>query len=171
MPGEEPEKPWEKKKADGKKGDPAPAAADTQTKVAVKAMSPSNVGVRILNGTSTSGLAAFASEQMTPEGFEIRGIADSSQHVEETVVRYGPGQRAAAATVAHMFPGAKIQPDRSVKSGVELILGSDFTDVDDPEFACDAGHQDQCRSCPHARLRATCPATWLSRTPETRACD
>lgn len=127
LPGEEPEKKSSEKKPVAKTGDPSPSAADTQTKVTVKAMSPSKVGVRILNGTPTSGLAAFASEQLTPEGFEVRGIADSSQNVEQTVVRYGPGQRAAAATVAQMFPGAKIQADRTVKSGVELILGSDFT--------------------------------------------
>ena len=91
------------------------------------AMTPSNVGVRILNGTNTSGLASHASEQLTPKGFEVRGIADSSEKVDTTIVRYGPGERDAAATVARMFPGAKIQSDRTVKSGVELILGDYYT--------------------------------------------
>ena len=33
----------------------------------------------------------------------------------------------AAATLAEMFPNASIQLDRTVKSGVELIVGADFT--------------------------------------------
>ncbi len=125
LPGEKP-KPKATKKA-GAKDSQAPAAPEVPTKVGALAMTPSNVGVRILNGTNTSGLADHASKQLTPKGFEVRGIADSSQKVDSTVVRYGPGQRDAAATVAHMFPGAKIQSDRTVKSGVELILGEDYT--------------------------------------------
>ncbi|GED96873.1 LCP family protein [Gordonia crocea] len=125
LPGEKP-KPKPKKTADATSNAAAPEAA-TPSRVSALAMTPSNVGVRILNGTSTAGLAGHASEQLTPEGFEVRGIADSSQKVDATVVRYGPGQRDSAATVARMFPGAKIQLDRTVKSGVELILGSDYT--------------------------------------------
>ncbi|GAA3030064.1 LCP family protein [Gordonia defluvii] len=124
LPGEKPKpKPT---KADAKNDQHAPAPS-TPSKVNALAMTPSNVGVRILNGTNTSGLASHASEQLTPKGFEVRGIADSSEKVDTTIVRYGPGERDAAATVARMFPGAKIQSDRTVKSGVELILGDDYT--------------------------------------------
>ncbi|MFT4200030.1 MAG: LCP family protein [Gordonia sp. (in: high G+C Gram-positive bacteria)] len=123
LPGEKP-KPKPTKQA-GKPGD-APDEPSTPPTVGVLAMTPSNVGIRILNGTSTPGLASHASEQLTPKGFEVRGVADASQHVDKTVVRYGPGQRDAAGTVARLFPGAKIQLDKTVKSGVELILGADF---------------------------------------------
>jgi hypothetical protein len=95
--------------------------------VTATAQNPGNVGVRVLNGTGQTGLATEVSEQLTPYGFDVRGVADASENRDDTVVRYGPGQRDAAATLAEMFPNASIQLDRTVKSGVELIVGADFT--------------------------------------------
>ena len=112
---------------------------------------PSNVGVRILNGTSTSGLAAFASEQLTPENFEIRGIADSSQHVEDRrPLRPGAARR---PPPSHMFPGAR-NPARPVgEVGCRADPRIGFHDVDDPELVCDAGHQDQRRAAARTQGR------------------
>ncbi|QKT09017.1 LCP family protein [Gordonia sp. X0973] len=127
LPGEKP-KPKPTKTKDDKSGQPStPGAPPVSPTTNVVAMTPSNVGVRILNGTDTSGLAQHAQEQLSARGFEVRGIADSNTKVDHTVVRYGPDQRDAAGTLARMFPGAKIQADRSVKSGVEVILGNDYT--------------------------------------------
>ena len=155
LPGEKPKpKP---KKTDAKDAQPAPAPA-TPSKVSALAMTPSNVGVRVLNGTNTAGLAGHASEQLTPKGFEVRGIADSSQKVEETVVRYGPGERDAAATVARMFPGAKIQSDRTVKSGVELIVGSDFTMSTTLNYYATPGTKITAEQLPPRRVEADLPS-------------
>ena len=88
--------------------------------------------MRVLNATGASGLATRVSEKLSAMGFDVRGVADASQNQAETVVRYGPGEQAAAATLASMIPGAVIQPDRTVKSGVEVLLGTDFAgSVDD----------------------------------------
>ncbi|MBD0861098.1 LCP family protein [Gordonia sp. zg691] len=109
---------------------PAPSAprgsSESPGVVNATAQSPGNVGVRVLNGTGKTGLAAEVSDQLTPYGFDVRGVADASENRDDTVVRYGPGQRDAAATLASMFPGASVQLDRTVKSGVELIVGGDF---------------------------------------------
>ncbi|MFE0752050.1 LCP family protein [Gordonia sp. NPDC058843] len=102
------------------------ANASAPGPVTATAQNPGNVGVRVLNGTGQTGLASEVSDQLTPYGFDVRGVADASENRDDTVVRYGPGQRDAAATLAEMFPNASIQLDRTVKSGVELIVGADF---------------------------------------------
>ncbi|MEO9327907.1 LCP family protein [Gordonia aurantiaca] len=102
------------------------SSTDTVGPITVTAQNPANVGVRVLNGTTTTGLASEVSDRLTSYGFDVRGVADASENRDDTVVRYGAGQQAAAATLAKMFPGAEIQFDRTVKSGVEVILGSDF---------------------------------------------
>nr|WP_143690421.1 LCP family protein [Williamsia sterculiae] len=104
-----------------------PSAAATPTPVSASATNPGEVGVRVLNGTGTSGLAGGVSDQLSQDGFDVRGIADASQPFDTTVVRYGPGQRDAAATLAAMFPGSRIQQDSQVRSGVEVILGKGYT--------------------------------------------
>ncbi len=127
LPGEK-----KTKKPAASNDSPAPTTSaapnsDKPTKVSAKAMSPSNVGIRVLNGTGKTGLATEVSEQLTPMGFDVRGVADASEQRSSTIVRYGAGEEDAAATVAKMFGGASIQPDRTVRSGVEVILGSDYS--------------------------------------------
>ena len=91
------------------------------------ALSPYSVSLRVLNGTGVGGVAADAANELANQGFEIYGVADASENRTDTVVRYGPGQQDAAATVAAMFPGATIQSDSTVSSGVEVTVGSDFS--------------------------------------------
>ncbi|WP_299574808.1 LCP family protein [uncultured Williamsia sp.] len=105
---------------------PSPTTSEAPTEVTASAQSPESIGVRVLNATGTSGLATRVSDEMSTKGFDVRGVADASQNQDQTVVRYGPGEQAAAATVASMIPGAVIQPDRTVKSGIEVLLGSQF---------------------------------------------
>ncbi|GAB38465.1 putative LytR family transcriptional regulator [Gordonia sputi NBRC 100414] len=128
LPGEQAAK---KKQSSSSKKQTTAAGATTSTSqtpstVSATAQNPSNVGVRVLNGTGKAGQAADASDQLTAQGFDVRGVADASENRTDTVVRYGPGEQDSAATLAAMFPGAKIQSDKTVKSGVEVILGSDF---------------------------------------------
>ncbi|GAA1481267.1 hypothetical protein GCM10009624_17070 [Gordonia sinesedis] len=106
---------------------PAPTPKAPPSKVTATAQNPGNVGVRILNGTGRAGEASDVSDRLTPDGFDVRGVADASENRSDTVIRYGPGEQDSAATLAEMFPGATIQLDRTVRSGVEVILGSDFT--------------------------------------------
>ncbi|MGV9857808.1 LCP family protein [Gordonia sp. NPDC003425] len=122
-----------KKKASSSTSKQTSAAGDQTTapanpsKVSATAQNPGNVGVRVLNGTGRGGQAAEVSDQLVAQGFDVRGVADASENRSDTVVRYGPGEQDSAATLAAMFPGATIQSDRTVKSGVEVILGSEFS--------------------------------------------
>ncbi|GAB06947.1 LytR family transcriptional regulator [Gordonia amarae] len=124
----------EKKKDDKKTGSssstsssPSSTTAKPQT-VSATALDPTQVTVRVLNGTGQAGVASAAADLLAPLGFVIPGIADASEQRDDTVVRYGTGEEDAAATVAAMIPGASIQPDRNVKSGVEVILGHDYSE-------------------------------------------
>ncbi|MFW0785522.1 LCP family protein [Gordonia sp. CPCC 206044] len=98
----------------------------TPSRVSATAQSPGNVGVRVLNGSGSSGIAAQVSDQLVPLGFDVRGVGDASENRDDTVIRYGVGEQDSAATLAEMFPGASIQLDRTVKSGVEVIVGRDY---------------------------------------------
>lgn len=120
-------------------GPPAPAPAPEPTapaapeEVSTTAQNPGNVSVRVLNGTGVGGAAATMSEQLSMYGFNVTGRADASENRPDTVVRYGEGEQDSAATIAAMLPGATIQLDRTVRSGVHVIIGSDF--VGAPEAA------------------------------------
>ncbi|MAU82654.1 MAG: transcriptional regulator [Gordonia sp.] len=96
------------------------------TQVSATAQNPGNVGVRVLNGSGRTGAAGDTSDQLVSMGFDVRGVADASENREDTVIRYGGGEEDSAATLATMFPGSSIQLDRTVKSGVEVILGSEY---------------------------------------------
>ncbi|EGD53613.1 LCP family protein [Gordonia neofelifaecis] len=123
LPGEKKNKPASTKKADATPKAPAP-------KTDLTAQYPSNMSVRVLNGTDQSGLAGSVMEELVRQGLDVSGIADSSEKRTDTVVRYGPGEKDSAATIAKMFPGAQIQQDSTVKAGVEVIVGSDFGGVE-----------------------------------------
>lgn len=95
--------------------------------VTVSALDPYSVSMRVLNGTGTAGVATGIAESLANQGFGVQGVADASENRTDTVVRYGEGQQAAAATVAQLFPGASIQADNTVQSGIEVIVGSDYS--------------------------------------------
>ncbi|MGC4935352.1 LCP family protein [Gordonia sp. DT30] len=105
---------------------PAPTPPPAPSRVSATAQNPGNVELRVLNGTGRSGVASEVSDQMYAQGFNVQGVADASENRSDTVIRYGTGSEDSAATVAEMFPGASIQLDRTVRSGVEVILGSGF---------------------------------------------
>ncbi|WP_307797204.1 LCP family protein [Williamsia soli] len=106
---------------------PTTSAAPKPSAVTVNAVSPYAVSLRILNGTGTTGVASGISESLAAQGYQVNGVADASENRTDTVIRYGAGQQAAAATVAQMFPGATIQSDPNLEAGIEVIVGSSFT--------------------------------------------
>ncbi|WP_437424378.1 LCP family glycopolymer transferase [Williamsia muralis] len=95
--------------------------------VTVSALDPYSVSMRVLNGTGTAGVATGIAESLANQGFGVQGVADASENRTDTVVRYGEGQQVAAATVAQLFPGASIQADNTVQSGIEVIVGSEYS--------------------------------------------
>ncbi|EIV90783.1 LCP family protein, partial [Frankia sp. QA3] len=96
---------------------------------------PSQVRVAVYNGSSRSGLASQVTSALTRKGFHARNAGNASVLTHETSrVVYGPGQEAEARTVAAAVPGSSVLADPSI-TGVQLVLGSGFTEVVTPTAA------------------------------------
>jgi LCP family protein required for cell wall assembly len=90
-------------------------------------MPPSQVKVRVLNGTSTPGLAQRVGDQLTARGYSVQGIGTATTKPNQTELQYGAGAAQQAAALAQVAPGGKPVPNQSVTSGVvDLILGADW---------------------------------------------
>lgn len=87
----------------------------------------SQVQATVLNGTGRGGLASQTAAALQKLGFTI-GQTGNAVSTATTKIEYGPGEEAAARTLAAVVPGAKLLPVQS--SGVTLILGRDFTSLD-----------------------------------------
>ena len=99
-------------------------------------ISPSKVDVTVLNGTTTAGLAAKVSTELSAAGFALTGIpgnAASSSYVQ-TQIGYGAAaDLAAARTLRQYFPHALLKQVPGLAAGtVQLIVGPGFTTVAQP---------------------------------------
>jgi LCP family protein required for cell wall assembly len=94
-------------------------------------VAPSNIELTVLNATSTSGLAAKASQALAGVGFAIghTGNAPKAANPSQTVVLYGPTRADSAKTVAAAVPGSIKRLDNSLGNGIELLVGSNYSTV------------------------------------------
>ncbi|MFJ8435086.1 LCP family protein [Kitasatospora sp. NPDC094019] len=84
-----------------------------------------SVKVSVYTGTSATGMAGKAAEQLKAAKFTATAVgrADNLKYTT-TMVQYGSGQKANAEKVAEVFPGAVVEPGTS--PGVTVIVGKDF---------------------------------------------
>jgi LCP family protein required for cell wall assembly len=107
---------------------PAPSPGSSAAQVAVD---PSTATVEVYNGTGRSGVGSTVANRLGKYGFSVAGTEVNPDGTSDTtVIRYGPGQAAAAATLASAVPDARLE--RASGSGVQsdtidLILGADFS--------------------------------------------
>jgi LCP family protein required for cell wall assembly len=97
---------------------------------AVATVSPAQVNVTVLNGTSTPGLATSTSASLTQLGFNVVGApGDAAADYTNSVIEYpARSDLAAARTLARLISDVTLQRDRGLPAGtVQLILGSTFT--------------------------------------------
>lgn len=90
---------------------------------------PSQIHVRVLNGTGEPGIAHKVADELAKRGFVIEGEpsdADSTSYTT-TVVRYGVDKNESSQTLAASVPGADRQQDGTLGSTLELIIGSDYS--------------------------------------------
>jgi LCP family protein required for cell wall assembly len=99
----------------------------------VQPVKPADVKVRVLNGTTTAGLAASTAASLRTRGFHVIGQAADAQNPNytTTVIQYaGAAELPAAQTLASLFSNVKLVADASLKnSTLHLILGSSFTSL------------------------------------------
>jgi LCP family protein required for cell wall assembly len=93
---------------------------------------PSQIKVRVLNGTSTVGLAQRVSDELTARGYSVAGIGTATTKPSRTELRYGSGADRQAAALGKVAPATAPVPDQSVAAGVvDLILGPDWNGLKD----------------------------------------
>ncbi|MGH2803807.1 MAG: LytR C-terminal domain-containing protein, partial [Thermoleophilaceae bacterium] len=96
-------------------------------------VTPANVTVAVLNGTTVPGLAASISDKAEAEGFETGTVADftPNQQLAESVVQYTPGHERDAAAVGRRLGITQreaISPSSQSLAGdaaVVVIAGAD----------------------------------------------
>lgn len=88
---------------------------------------PSDITMRILNGTRTEGLAGFYRDNLRKLGFKVKGTSNAPRRdYAKTVIYYNIGLDAKAALVAEQFPGAEIREADEVQSeDIIVIVGAD----------------------------------------------
>jgi LCP family protein required for cell wall assembly len=89
--------------------------------------SPTDVQVRIENGTSRSGLAHVTATQLQILGFQITAVGDASTTSTVTTIRYGATDLLAAEALQSHVPGATLQP--ATTAGIVLTLGTNFSNI------------------------------------------
>ncbi|WP_378736836.1 LCP family protein [Nocardia brasiliensis] len=113
-----------------KKVSPAPGSIPSAppTPPKLTAADPSTVSLLVSNGSGVGGAAQRAATKLGNQGFQIFNTGNYSGGQEVTSkVRYGPGQEAAAATVASSIPGALLESANDLGGIVEVVIGADFT--------------------------------------------
>jgi hypothetical protein len=85
------------------------------------------VTVRVLNGTSTTGLAAIVTGQLKKAGYSMRD-AGNVKNANKTTIYYQAGFQAEAQFLKEKhFPGAVVAPaPSSFKTNLTVVLGANF---------------------------------------------
>jgi hypothetical protein len=92
---------------------------------------PSSIYVQVLNSTQTNGLAAKVAGDLGRVGFHatVDGNSPAGSDASTTVIRYGPTRSDSAKTLAASIPGSKLQLDNSFGNGLQVLVGSNYTGV------------------------------------------
>jgi hypothetical protein len=105
-----------------------PASQATKARAKPKAAASPSVQrgtttVAVLNGTTTPGLAATVSDQLSRGGFKRGNVTNAAdQQQSQTAVLYAPGFKSAADEVASLLKLRSVQP---IDPGTQAIAGSD----------------------------------------------
>ncbi len=110
-------------------------AEDPETRLAQEA-----AAIKVLNGTTTAGLASLTSEYLTQQGFQVLepGNADRSDYAESLIIVY-TSKTYTAEYLADLFnlpPTAVVHgPDPNAEHDISLILGADYEPPEQPPTA------------------------------------
>ncbi|HLZ38014.1 MAG TPA: LCP family protein [Mycobacteriales bacterium] len=108
-----------------------PVAASPATPSPTVAVPPSEIRVRVLNGTGRHGLGRSAAAALTDAGFQVPDAATNAPSGDNptTVVRYGPDKADSARTLAAAVPGAVLEEDNTLGRTLVLVIGDNFAGV------------------------------------------
>jgi len=119
-----------------KKSKAAPKAPSVGTTAQPLTVSPSQVKVTVLNGSSGANLASQAATALTGRGFNVVGTGSAAvTGYTNTVIEYsGKADLPAARTLEQQFSPVALQLDPSLTPGtIQVILGLSFTKLAAPK--------------------------------------
>jgi hypothetical protein len=120
------------------RGEADPAAVGEASGAKAPKVAPSDVKVRVLNGTGTPGAAGDAATDLGAAGFGPGGLGDADTFgYAKTEIRYGPNAQPKAALLARYLGGAgKLVSDSSVRgTDLVLVIGADWKGITVPAGA------------------------------------
>ena len=96
---------------------------------------PSDIAVRVFNGTATPGLGAELDDHLAEAGFDVTDRADDwvSRDLPQSEVRHGPGREEQAAYVAEMIPDSEAVEDETLDDDLQIVIGFNYTTFHPPE--------------------------------------
>jgi LCP family protein required for cell wall assembly len=100
------------------------SVATTSTTTAAK-VDLKQVSVEVLNANGRTGEAALAADRLRAVGATVDKVGDAGLTEAETIVAYPSAQKAAAAEVARVLGGGKLEVDTTVQV-ITVFLGEDF---------------------------------------------
>ena len=107
----------------GKKGATSPKTTP------VLEASPSQVDVKVLNGSGVGGIASTVGASLTSREFNVVGTGDASNFgYTNSVIKYAsPADKPAVKTLKHQLHNVTVEQDSSLTPGtLELIIGSAY---------------------------------------------
>ena len=119
---------WDKKKADAVFTAMQSDTPVVKAKTSKVTVAPGDISVKVLNGSSVSGLATQASNDLASLGYSVAappGNADGTD-ATGTVVTYDPRWDQSVKTLQAAFPGATFQPVDGQGSTFVVTVGSDY---------------------------------------------
>ena len=103
--------------------------------------SPSDVPVRVFNGTASPGVGSELDSQLSEAGFELTGEAENwtSRDLAGTQVRHSTEMAEEAAYVSGMIPDSEAVEDDTLDGEVQIVIGFNYTTFDVPEAEVEEG--------------------------------
>lgn len=99
-------------------------------------VSPSDINLRVLNGTTHAGLATAVSSEFTNRGFSVQGAGDwnSSSATKLSIIYFGRKTIAAAYTLRAQFPkNVLLKMDDRTDKLIDVVIGSDFQNLENTD--------------------------------------
>jgi LCP family protein required for cell wall assembly len=136
-------------------------------------VTPSQVRVRVLNGSGADGVAGQAHGALADAGFAVAGAADAQRFdYSRTEVRHPPGAQARGQLVlSYLKGGGRLVADKALSgSDVVVVLGRDYKGVTERPDVAPAPSTTTATSAPSTAGTAPAPAPTPAGAPAEPAC-
>ncbi|TAK68429.1 MAG: LytR family transcriptional regulator [Actinomycetota bacterium] len=111
--------------------DDKPITKQNDTDVATVSVAPKDIGVAVLNGTTTAGFAKTAAEDFTAAGYAVSGQPKNATRTDyqTTTIQYDPRYDTSLKTLQAALPGAQTKAVKGLGKTFQVIVGSSYTGV------------------------------------------